>query len=490
MRKAVFTQGSPTRHILVMTGASAVGLLTLFTVDLVDMYFLSLLGQEELAAAIGFSGTLLFFLTAISIGLQIAMGALVARAEGAHDRLMAGDYCTNVMVFSGLVSTAICLPAWYYLEPLLVFLGARGETLSFALAYSNILLPTTPILAVAMCAAAALRAVGDARRSMYALLGGALTNAVLDPVFIFGLGWGIEGAAVASVCARLALLTVGCRAVFLVHKLPRRFRWTQLWHDMTAILAIAGPALLTNLATPIGASYVLKTMATFGDSAVAGAAILGRITPVAFAAVFSLSSAIGPIVGQNAGAGLYRRVRQTLRSALALNVGYALLLWLLLFAFNDSIIAAFDAQGDAASLITFYTHWLVGLFMFNGMLFVANATFNNLHRAYLATLFNFCRMLFGTVPLVYLLSHRYGAPGVLAGEMAGGVLFGSLAFMTAYWYVGRIEAQGRAVAKPPGVDLVDDTAAWPYSSARTRLGQSCTRPEESQALAPSTPEKH
>ncbi len=78
MRKAVFLHGSTLRHVIIMTGASSIGLITLFAVDLVDMYFLSLLGQQELAAAIGFSGTLLFFLTAVSIGLQIAMGALVA----------------------------------------------------------------------------------------------------------------------------------------------------------------------------------------------------------------------------------------------------------------------------------------------------------------------------------------------------------------------------------------------------------------------------
>ena len=74
-KTAVFVSGSIQKHILVMTTASAMGLVTLFTVDLVDMYFLSLLGEQELAAAIGFSGTLLFFLTAVSIGLQIAMGA-------------------------------------------------------------------------------------------------------------------------------------------------------------------------------------------------------------------------------------------------------------------------------------------------------------------------------------------------------------------------------------------------------------------------------
>ena len=145
--KAVFTQGSTLKHLLVMTSASAVGLLTLFFVDLVDIYFLSLLGEQELAAAVGFAGTLLFFLTAICIGLQIAMGALVSRAEGAHDRPMAQRYCTNTLWFSGLFAVLVSVPVWWQLESLLSFLGASGRTLQLALAYSNILMPTMAILA-------------------------------------------------------------------------------------------------------------------------------------------------------------------------------------------------------------------------------------------------------------------------------------------------------------------------------------------------------
>jgi putative MATE family efflux protein len=461
-----------------MTSASTVGLLTLFSVDLVDMYFLSLLGQQELAAAIGFAGTLLFFLTAMSVGLQIAMGALVARAEGAHDRPRAGAYCTNVMVFSTLFSVMVCLPTGYYLDELLIFLGARGETLELATAYTRILLPGTPLLVVGMGAAAALRALGDAKRSMYCTLGGAFANAVLDPIFIFGFGWGIEGAALASLAARTTLFLIACFGLFRVHSLPARFGRQAFFRDMAAILPIAGPALLTNLATPIGSSYVLKTMSEFGDSAVAGAAILGRIAPVAFAAVFSLSGSVGPIVGQNAGAGLYQRVRQTLLSAMLLNVVYTLMVWLILYAMSDWIIAVFDAQGDAAVLIGFYTHYLVGGFMFVGMLFIANTTFNNLHRAYLATVFNFARMLLGTVPLVYLFS-RWGPPGVMAGELGGAVLFGSMAFGVALWQVKRIEHSyllRQPPDAPPG-DAHDDSAQWAFSSQQAQLSQKCTRPE-------------
>ncbi|MCV6605948.1 MAG: MATE family efflux transporter [Porticoccaceae bacterium] len=474
-KTAVFTQGSTLRHILVMTGASTVGLLTLFLVDLVDMYFLSLLGQEELAAAIGFSGTLLFFLTSVGIGLQIAMGALISRAEGRHDRDLASRYCSSVMWFSALFSLLVTLPAWYWLEELLVFLGATGLTLELSLQYSNILLPSTPILACGMCCAAALRAVGDARRSMYTTMGAAVVNAVLDPIFIFALSMGIEGAAVASLLSRVALLLFGLHAVIVRHRLSCGLHWRKMMADLCNIVPIAGPAMLTNLATPIGGSYVLKTMAQYGDSAVAGAAILGRITPVAFALVFALSGAIGPIIGQNAGAALYHRVRLTLLNAMMVNLGYVLLVWLVLFLLSDAIVSMFSAEGDAAYLISFYNTWLVIGFAFNGVLFIANAASNNLNRATQATLFNFARALLGTVPLVFLGSHWFGAVGVIAGEMAGALLWGTAAFVVVLWQVNKMHS---CQQKTPVTETAEATVPSQFSSPRTQLGTSLTTPSD------------
>ena len=171
MTRAIFTQGSTLRHVVIMTGASTVGLVAMFTVDLVDMYFLSLLGEQELAAAVGYGGTLLFFLTAVSIGLQIGMGALVSRAEGAHRRDLAGRYCTNILICSGSMAAVISAVAYLHLEDLLGLLGASGKTLEYALAYSRIIIPNTAILALGMCAANAARALGDRRAVALRLAG-------------------------------------------------------------------------------------------------------------------------------------------------------------------------------------------------------------------------------------------------------------------------------------------------------------------------------
>ena len=124
--EAVFTSGSTMRHVMAMTGASATGLLAMFGVDMVDMYFLTLLGEQELAAAVGFAGTLIYFLISVSIGLQIALGALVARSEGAQRRDLARRYCTSALLFNGLVSTVISAVAWFNLPSAAGTLGASG----------------------------------------------------------------------------------------------------------------------------------------------------------------------------------------------------------------------------------------------------------------------------------------------------------------------------------------------------------------------------
>ena len=116
--RAVFTQGSTMRHVVVMTGASATGLLAMFGVDMIDMYFLTLLGEQELAAAVGYAGTLLFFMVSVSIGLQIALGALVARSEGAHRRDLARRYCSSALTVNALVSGLLSAIARFHLRSL------------------------------------------------------------------------------------------------------------------------------------------------------------------------------------------------------------------------------------------------------------------------------------------------------------------------------------------------------------------------------------
>jgi putative MATE family efflux protein len=427
-----------------MSSASAIGLLSLFTVDLLDMYFLSLLGEPEIVAAVGFSSTLMFLLFSSCIGMQIGMGALVARAEGEMQRELAGRYCTNVWIFS--FSLILCLSALVYafLPELLQFIGAKGKTLDYALSYSYIMLPSLLLVSISMCAGAALRAIGDAKRSMFTTLSGGVANAILDPIFIFGFAWGIEGAAWASVSARLAVFCLGLYFVFVHHKLPQPTSWALFKEDLPKISKVALPAMLTNVMTPLGGALVLKLVAVYGAAAVAAYAVLGRIVPVAFGALFSLSGAIGPIIGQNAGANQYARVRDALIKSAQVIVVYVLFIWVLLFSAQELIISVFDVQAEGKTVFYTYCTYLVGFFTFAGLLFVANAAFNNLHKAHWSFVFNFSRTFLGTVPFAYLFSHYFGLVGLMFGDVSGAMVFGCVAFFLALSLVNKLEKQASA----------------------------------------------
>ena len=439
MTTAKFVQGPIMRHILVMSSTAAVGISALFVVDLIDLFFLSLLGELELAAAVGYAGTISFFTTSIGIGLSIALGALVSRSIGAKQLDVAKRLLLNSAIVTLIVSVIVSAVVTFFIPELLALVGAKGHTAELAADYLYILVPSMPFISLAMALGAALRAVGDAKLSMISTLVGGGVNLVLDPIFIFALSMGIEGAAVASVLARLAVMLVAARGVIVKHKLFGQFKLDSFIADLKPIFAIAGPAMMTNVATPIGNAVVTRAIADFGDGYVAGWAVLGRIIPVSFGMIFALSGAVGPIIGQNFGAHEFERVRESLTKALQFCVLYVVSVSVVLMLLQDQIISVFGMQGESAELIRFFCTYIAVFFVFSGALFVANASFNNLGKAKYSTLLNVGKATVGTIPFVYFGAKWGGVEGVLIGQVIGSVIFGILGVITAYALVDKVK---------------------------------------------------
>jgi putative MATE family efflux protein len=436
--KGKFVSGNIFQHIVIMSSTNAVGLTALFLVDLADLFFISLLGEAELAAAVGYAGTIAFFTTSIGIGLSISMTALVSRAIGQQDREKARRLVINILVTGFIISTVVSALAWFYTPELVSLIGAKDVTHDLAVDYLRILLPSLPILSIAMGAGAALRSVGDAKRAMYSTLAGGGVNAILDPLFIFTFSLGLHGAAVASVIARCAVAWVALYGVTSIHQLLGKFNYQDWISDQKEIFKVAIPAITTNIATPIGNAYVTMMIAAFGDSYVAGWAIVGRLLPVAFGMIFAMSGAVGPIVGQNFGAEMYDRVRLTLKRALQFTSCYVALMALLIYLLQNQIIILFGAQGESAELIRFYCTWLCISFIFNGVLFIANAAFNNLGYPTTSTIMNIGKATIGTIPLVYLGGQWFGVIGVVAGQAVGSIIFGLIAWVWAQRILKRL----------------------------------------------------
>lgn len=454
---AKFIEGSTMRHILVMSGAGSVGLMALFVVDLLDMLFISMLGQVELAAAVGFAGTLVFFSTSISIGTSIAMGALVSKAIGSKQWDQARGMSTSILVTAFVISCVVSALMYAFIPELLAMLGAKGFAAERAEAYLRILLPSGPVIALAMAAGAGLRAAGDAKRSMWATLFGGIVNAILDPLFIFGFGWNVEGAAIASVFSRFTVLFFSLYPLIRVHKLLAPLSFVGWRFNIKAILTIAIPAIITNLATPIGNAIVTTSIAQYGEDFVAGFAVIGRLTPVCFAVIFALSGAVGPIIGQNFGAMRFDRVRETLYNSLIVTTVYTLLVCITLYFAQDLVIKGFSLQGDAATIVAAFCTYVAASFIFNGVQFVANTSFNNLGKPLYSTALNLGKATLGTLPFVYFGSQWFGALGVVYGQALGSVVFGVIAFIVLRKHIADLMqgAQMDVEAEDPSITCVN-----------------------------------
>ena len=435
-----FVTGSILGHIMVMTGTGALGLVSLFVGDLANLLFLGQLGDTEVLAAVGYASSLLFFTISIGIGMAISSTSIVSPAIGAGRLDDARRLATSALLLSCVVAVAMSLLLWPFLGPLLGFLGASGRTRALGTDYLHIIYPSFPFMAVGMTASALLRSTGDARRSMFVTLSGAILNVILDPIFIFAFKLGLTGAAWASVLSRVLTACVGLYGVVKIHNLLQRPTVADFASDGARLLAVGIPVVATNLATPAANAFVTKALAGYGDAAMAAWSVGGRVNPVAFGAIFAMTSAIGPIIGQNYGARHYDRVRQTVTEAVKANIVFTAIAWLALALSPQLIIRWFGLGPDSAALIHLFCWWLAPLFVFLGFLFIANAVFNTLRRPHYATAVNWGRATFGTLPFVTLGGYWYGAPGVFAGSMAGGVLFGVGALWLSYRLIDQLAA--------------------------------------------------
>ncbi|NHO17781.1 multidrug transporter [Acetobacter oeni] len=429
------------RHVLVMAGTGTIGLMAVFAVDMLNMIYIAHLGNPALTAAIGFAGAVGGIQIAVSIGMTIGLGASVGREIGCNRFDDARRIASSFLFTTFIISLALGFLTAILADPILRLLGASGDALTEAVTYLHIVSPFFPTMATGMASAALLRAVGDAKRSMNVTLAAALLTAFLDPILILGLHEGLTGAAISSVLSRTAVLILGVRGA-LSHGMLEWPRFAAVPRDTRRVGAIALPAIMTNLATPVGGAYVTEHMARFGLDAVGGQTSVDRIVVVAFSFVFALTGAVGPIISQNVGARQMHRVREVLGSSLQLVGLCVVLTWILLALNQNLLVAGFHAHGDGALLIHLFCSWTVSGYLFIGMLFVANTVFNNLGHPLYSTLFNWGRATLGTIPFVAY-GARFGAQGVQIGQALGSVMFGAVAIFTAFRVVSRLAAHQR-----------------------------------------------
>lgn len=436
-----FVTGSLMRHVVTMSLSGALGLSFTFLVDFLALFWISRRKIEVEMAAVGIAGTIQFAVMSLGIGMMIGAVALVARAIGQGERPRARRIATTAMVLTLAVQCLVSALIWICRAPILTASGATGEGLILAERFLAITLPSMPLIAAGIMSSSILRAIGDAWRSMAITMAGGAIAVVLDPVLIVWMDLGTDGAGWSIVIARMLICGLGFWFVTQSHDMlarPARADIVAFWRPY---LAIALPAIATQLSTPFGNWILTRAIAEHGDGAVAGWSVVMRLTILAFGGIYALSGAIGGIIGQNYGAGRPDRVAQAFRAALIFCALYTGVCWALMAALSGPIVAAFNLTPEGAAIVTGFTHWAAGSFVFTGALFVANATFNNLGRPLIATATNWLRDGVLMFPLAAAFSLRWGALGIVGASVAANVLVGGLSVCLGWWQVRRLIAR-------------------------------------------------
>lgn len=427
--QARFVTGPLGPHVLEMVLTGWASMLSVFAVEFLSLLYLGTLKDEAVLGAVGFGSMTQFTITSICIGVTVGGAALVSRALGAKDparaRTLAGASLI-LMAGAALGAGAVFLAA---IGPFTAAIDLAPDVREHLLSYVLITTPFAMVMGVGMMLSNLLRAAGRGRQSMWVLLAGTATVAVLDPIVIFVLDGGMQGIAWAGGVGRLATVALGAWLVFGKHRLVAWPARQALRADLAAIGKIALPAALTTLATPAAVIFTVSTYASFGPSVMAGATVVDRVLQLAYSLFFVLPGAIGPIIGQNLGAGQWQRVQEAVRLTTR---------WALIYGFTAASVLAvlapwvpgwFQVTGPGRDLILFFCR--VGSFAWavNSLFFVSIAVFNNLGYATYSTVIGWLRSTVGTLPFVWLGAHYGGPKGVMLGQTLGFALFSVIAMV-------------------------------------------------------------
>lgn len=303
----------------------------------------------------------------------------------------------------------------YYNAGLMRLLGATPNILPYAQDYARYIFLGTPVMCLAFVLNNLMRAQGKAVLSTVGLGAGGVMNLLLDPLFIFGLGWGIAGAAIATLFSQC----LSCGILFYLFS-SKRSAVRPSWAAISRCPRLYGrifttgfPAFCRQGLASIATVALNVSAAAYGDEAVAAMSIVGRIFMLFFAVTLGLGQGFQPVAGYNYGAGKYGRVKEAYRFCIVAGTAAMTLLAALGFCFAPQIIALFRAEDAAVVAIgAFALRAQCVALPLQPSIVATNMLFQSVGKSAQATFLSLCRQGIYFLPLLFLLVPHYHLLGV------------------------------------------------------------------------------
>ncbi len=420
--KARLTEGPVGRHLWEQMIPMMIGLMAMISFGLVDAWFVSRLGPLPLAA-VSYTQPIGFLVAAMSMGIGVGASSVIARLLGQGAKRRVRRIATHAFLLCGMLGLVLLVLGWVFMDDMFQLMGADETTLPLVRDYMQIYLVGLVFIVAPVIGGSVLRALGNAKVPGILMASTAIINALLDPIMIFGLfGFPrleVQGAALATVVANLIALT----AMLLIGIYRDRFLTFKgislILDSWKRILHVGLPATATGLIVPLTSAFVTAMVARFGQTAVAGFGVGLRTEALALMPLMALGAAIGPFVGQNAGAGHYDRVRAARNWSIRFGALYGLAVAVLLTVFAEPIVRLFTDEPNAVNAAVTQLRILPWSYCLMGLSITANGALNALGKPLAAMVVSLCRTVLMYVPMSWLLGIYFGLPGVFVGGALG-----------------------------------------------------------------------
>lgn len=430
------TQGSLIKHIFRLALPMIFGIMAVFSVSIVDTYFVGQLGTLPLAA-LSFTFPVTMAIASLASGLGAGASSMVSRATGADKADDAKRYATDSLLLATVLVIIISAIGYATITPLFSLLGADEKTLPLIHDYMEIWYISMPFLVIPIVANAIIRSLGNALWPSIIMFIAALINVILTPLFIKGYGdipaMDIRGAAVATTLARISTFILALYVAIYREKIVLLCRpsLTVFVNSAKAVLQIALPAGAGSIVNPIGIGIVTAVLAAYGPQTVAAFGVATRIESFACIPMLALSAVVGPIVGQNWGAGQTKRVLQTLQFCYVLCVVWTLLLALIFYLFAKDLAIILASEQGIADISTHYLYVVALSLVGFGWVIVSAAAFNALGRSISGLGFYILRSFIFYVPLSVVASmwaeREWVFIAIAVSNLGAGILVASYA---------------------------------------------------------------
>lgn len=404
-----------------------VGMVVNTLYNIIDrMYIGRIEGIGPLAlTGVGITMPIMTIILAFGMLVGIGTAARVSLKLGEHNKDSAEEHLGNAFTLIIIISIAITILGLMFLDPILGVFGASENTEIYARQYMQIIFIGTIVNMLSFGLNHSIRSDGSPKVAMLSMLIGAITNIILDPVFIFGFGMGVRGAAIATVISQI-LTTIWILQYFTVGKSIIKLKMNNLKLKLPIIISIFSIGMspfsmqLAASVVQVLANNSLKEYG--GDLAIGAMTIISSVSMIFLMPIFGINQGSQPIIGYNYGAKKYDRVKETVKYGAIAATIIVVIGWIITQSAPQVLIAIFNNDPELVGIATNGIKIYLLMMPLVGFQVISSNYFQSIGKAKISMFLSLLRQVILLIPCILILPKIFGLNGIwISGAVCDGL---------------------------------------------------------------------